>query len=110
MKTNCLWRSLIKWWLTCIVPFEPRVSPLVTTPLGTSAQNAEILAAIDRVKSRFEHASLSGKTMPNPPVRGPNVSCVFQLLSGAVPKKAHGHRMAGEREAAIANLMVGLVG
>ena len=77
----------------------------VTTAVGELQQSPKVLAAIDRIKKEFGPTSLSGKTMANPPVRGPNGACLFDLLPGAKPRKARPCRMVGEREDAITRLL-----
>jgi len=77
----------------------------VTVPLNKGTHDERVQAAIDRIKSRFGETSLSGRTVSNPPARGPNGNCVFNLFPWAKPRKARPCRMVGEREAAIAELI-----
>ena len=69
---------------------------------GLTGQQKEIIEEKKSlIMKEFGHDVLSGKLVPNPPVRGPYGEARIELLPGAAPKRARAFQLQGERGEAL---------
>ena len=59
---------------------------------------------LDQILHDYKDSSLSEKTVPNPPVRGPYGDCTFTIIHDT-PKKQRPFHLIGEREDALRDLI-----